>query len=427
MHTDLPAMKDSAERINLHRLFVLRNIAILGQILAVFIAFKYLDMRIPVITLGFVILILGVFNLFTRLRLKWGGAISPMEFLLQLTVDVLVLTALLYQTGGASNPFVLMFLLPIIIATVVLPGRHIWLLTLITAACYSLLMWKYIPLPHAHSGQNGFSLHIFGMWASFVISAAITAYLVVGMRRTLHSKEQALATAREKHLRDRQLVALGTLAASTAHELGTPLGTMSLLSEELETELQGVAPVCIQRVTILKNQIDRCKQALATLSASAGSVQLTGGEVLPVREYLQSILDEWRQIRPDIDTDTQWRGIDSAACILSDRTLSQALFNILNNAADASPQDIEWLASWDEASLTMQINDRGEGLSQEASVRLGQQPYSSKSEGLGLGLFLSHSIIGRFGGEVKLFNRQGGGVTTRIVLPLTAAAMVTGQ
>jgi two-component system sensor histidine kinase RegB len=414
-----------AERSNLQRLFVLRNIAIMGQIVAVYVAHVHLGMRIPVVSLGMIIGLLFVFNVFTRMRLKWGGAISAIEFLLQLTVDVLALTALLYQTGGASNPFVLMFLMPIILATVVLPGRFIWVLTMITAAAYSFLMWKYIPLPHAHGDHDGFSLHVFGMWLAFVISAAVTAYFVVGMRRTLRDKDQALTAAREKQLRDEQLVVLGTLAASTAHELGTPLGTMSLISEELEHDMQDAAGR--QQLALLRQQIERCKQALSSLSASAGSVKLSGGEVLPVSHYLQSVLDEWQRVRPYSKLTTDWHGIHSNACVLSDRTLNQALINILDNAADASTDNIEWISHWDAHELVMDIKDRGQGLSEEASAIIGKQPYTAKSDGLGLGLFLSHSIISRFGGQVKLYNRKGGGVTTHITLPLTSADMLAGS
>lgn len=413
-----PTTTHSAEYTNLHRLLALRNIAIVGQILAVYIAAGHMGMRLPVISIGMVIAILAAFNLFSRMRLKWGGSVSPFEFLFQLIVDVLVLSALLYQTGGASNPFVLLFLMPIIIATVVLPARHIWVLTFVTAICYSLLIWKYIPLPHAHGSESGFQQHVFGMWVSFVVSAAATAYFVVGMRRTLRDKELALASAREKQMRDESLIALGTLAASTVHEISTPLGTMALISEDLEHELGSAAPACLEQVNILKKQINRCKQALATLSASAGGVYLTGGNIIPVTDYLQAVLNEWQQYRSDVAIKVQWRQTDSAACILSDRTLTQALTNILDNAADASPNNVEWLADWNEHTLKMDINDRGEGLSHEASEKVGQQPFSEKGEGLGLGLFLSHSVISRFGGEVNLYNRKDRGVTTHISLPL---------
>ena len=398
---------------------MLRTIAVIGWALTIYIVIVFLGMPIPVSSMSLVIIALALFNVFTWLRLKWGGPVGQLEFLLQLMVDVLALSILLYLSGGATNPFVLLFLLPIIIATAVLPATYIWLLTVFTGICYSLLMWKYVPLPHMHGEEHSFTQHVFGMWLAFVVSAAVISYFVVGMRRNLRSKDKALSAAREQHLRDEQLVVLGTLAASTAHELGTPLGTMALLGEELKETIDD--PQAQQLLQTMKEQITRCKNALATLSASAGGVPLTSGKILSINEFLDDVLEEWQQTRPSVQLQTSWQGPEAAPGILADRSLSQALCNILDNAADASPDDVEWKASWDMNNLNMEINDRGKGLSNEAEQLIGTRPYSEKSDGMGLGLFLAHSIITRFAGEVRLHNRDGGGVTTRIRLPLSKA------
>jgi len=409
----------TAEYINLRRLFMLRNVAIIGQLLAVYITQIYLDIPLPVLSIGLVIFTFALFNLFTLFRLRWGGTVSQLEFLLQLLADVFILTALLYLTGGATNPFVLLFLLPIIIATAVLSSGYTWVLTLITAACYSLLIWKYQPLPHAHDSGTGMSQHVFGMWLSFVISAAITAYLVSGMRRSLRDKDLELAAAREQQLRNEQLILLGTLSASTAHEMGTPLGTMSLLCEELTDELGNEHQHIVKT---LDTQIARCKTALATLSASTGSAPLSNGQLMPIDMFLTELLTEWKCMHPDSNITTHWDGLSPTPSILADRTLQQALINVLDNANEASPNKVEWFANWDASTLEINIKDRGEGLSSEAEQAIGQHPFSAKKEGLGLGLFLTHSIINRFGGEVKLFNRTQGGVSTFISLPIISSS-----
>jgi len=411
------SITQTAEYLNLCRLFMLRNVAIIGQLLAVYITQIYLNIALPVLSIGLVIFIFALFNLFTLFRIRWGGEVSQLEFLFQLLVDVFILTALLYLTGGASNPFVLLFLLPIIIATAVLSARYTWVITIVTAACYSILIWKFQPLPHAHDSGTGFSQHVFGMWISFVISAAITAYLVGGMRRSLRDKDVELAAAREQRLRDEQLVLLGTLSASTAHEMGTPLGTMSLLCDELSYELDGEQQHIIKT---LNTQITRCKEALATLSASTGTAPLSGGKLLSIDVFLDELLTEWKLLHPNADIQTSWDGLSPTPSILADRTLQQALMNVLDNANEASPNQVEWFANWGSSTLTINIKDRGEGLSVEAEKAIGNQLFSAKKEGLGLGLFLAHSIIGRFGGNVKLFNRQHGGVSTVISLPVTA-------
>jgi two-component system sensor histidine kinase RegB len=432
-HTAAILATDTVERINLKRLFMLRNIAILGQLVAVYTSIYVLQLVLPFTLLGMVITAHGMFNLFTLFRLHWGGRISQIEFLLQLLVDVVVLTTLLYLTGGATNPFVMLFLMPLIIATAVLPTRHVWLLAGVTALCYSLLMWKYIPLSDhgahgaRHSTVHGasFDLHVFGMWVAFVVSAVVVSYFVVSMRRTLHNHELALARAREQRLRDEQLVVLGTLAASTAHEMGTPLGTMALLCDELEATITEDPDHAREQLALLGEQVTRCKTALGNLSASAGGIQLHGGRLQEVDSYLQQLIDDWQNGHRVTVVKQNWQGLQPAPQILADQTLNQALMNILDNAAEASQQEIEWDASWNASELHMEIRDRGPGLTEEAKQLIGRAPYSAKQEGMGLGLFLAHAVIARFHGTVKLFNRKGGGVRTVITLPLNPLAGVT--
>ncbi len=410
-----PSVTQTAEYLNLRRLFMLRNVAILGQLVAVYVTQIQLAIALPVLSIGLVIFTFALFNLFTLLRLRWGGEVTQLEFLFQLLADVFILTALLYLTGGATNPFVLLFLLPIIIATAVLSVRYTWILTIITAACYSLLIWKYQPLPHSHNSESGISQHVFGMWLSFVISAAITSYLVGSMRHSLRDKDIELAATREQQLRDEQLVLLGTLSASTAHEMGTPLGTMSLLCDELSYQLNSEHQDTLKT---LNTQITRCKEALSTLSAATGGAPLSGGRLLPVEIFLSDLLSQWKTTHPDSVIDTRWDGLSPVPLILADRTLQQALINVLDNANEASPDKVKWLASWNSNTLTISIKDRGEGLSMEAEKVIGNQPFTAKDDGLGLGLFLTHAIIKRFGGSVRLINRKHGGVSTTIHLPV---------
>ena len=102
-----------------------------------------------------------------------------------------------------------------------------------------------------------------------------------------------------------------------------------------------------------------------------------------------------------------------------DQTLEQALLNILNNAADASPDNVEVDAEWTEQALTLVVSDRGHGLSPEIEKNAGENILSTKQDGMGLGLFLTYTTLERLGGEVRIFNRDSGGVKCQINLPLT--------
>jgi len=422
MPEELAREESVRETVDLRRLFVLRNVAIGGQIATVVTAVGILNMPLPLAPIAGIIAALAVFNAITWFRLRRRWQVTQFGFAGHLLVDVLALTGLLYFSGGATNPFVTLFLLPLTISATVLAGRYTWALSAFTVGCYTLLMRGYVPLPHRDAEMNSFSMHVLGMWLGFVLSAGVIAYFVVGMGNTLRRRERALTAAREQALRDAQLVELGTLAASTAHELGTPLGTMALIAAELDEECDQTDTPTRERLQSLHDQIGRCKSALATLAASAGGVRLSGGGPMTVDRYLAALYSEWHQGRPGLAVKVDWQGDDPAPSILADRTLNQALTNILDNAADASPLAIEWRARWNQAEFVIDIRDDGPGMTAEVKRMAGLLPFTGKPEGLGLGLFLAHAIIGRFGGTVTLFDCKGGGCCTRVLLPCTQLA-----
>jgi two-component system sensor histidine kinase RegB len=412
----------TAEAANLRRLFLLRNILIGGQVIAVIVAVVHLKMPLPLLPITAIIAALTLFNIFTRFRAEKHRLIAAPEFFVQLLADVAAITGLLYFTGGAANPFVMVYLVPIMIAATVLPGHYTWALAVIAIILYTLLTLFHIPMQHAHSHITDFGLHVIGMWMGFLLSALLVVFFVVDMGKALRRQQRALADAREQSLRDAQLVVLGTVAASTAHELGTPLGTMALLAEELEEEGCDQTPSAREKLATLRGQIDRCKDALGTLSVSTGGVRLSGGKAIEIDRYLAQLVAGWRELHPDVRLDTRWDGTRPAPQLLADRTLTQALTNILDNAAEVSPESVECDAHWDEDHLDLEIRDQGPGLAAEFKDRAGKVPFSNKQEGLGLGLFLAHAIIERFGGTVTLFNRKSGGLRTHIALPLGGLA-----
>jgi len=309
------------------------------------------------------------------------------------------------------------------IAATILPRAYTWTMAGVTVACYSALFFFNRPLPHDgmhHDG--GFQMHVLGMWVGFVVSAGFVAFIIVGMAHSLRERDRKLADARERALQDERLVALGTLAAGAAHELGTPLGTMAILTAELEQEYSDPTHGDLHnKLGILHRQIDRCKEALSVISASAGAGRAEAGHRMQVRSYLDEVTREWQEQRVDAILKT---AIDSSAPpgeIIAERTLTQALVNVLNNAADASPANVTLDANWTAATLRLDISDRGPGLDADMFNRLGKTPVSTKPEGMGVGLYLAQATIDRLGGRLSVSNRPDGGTTVEITLPLLPA------
>jgi two-component system sensor histidine kinase RegB len=423
------APDETARRI-LRRLFLLRNITILGAGLGIFIAHSIYSLTLPLPPLLLTLGLLALLNLLTWLRLHTRFSVGNSELFIQLLLDVAGITSLFFFTGGATNPFVWFYLLPLIIAATILPRGYTWFMAGLSVACYSALFFYNVPLPHSgmhhdagmhHDG--GFQMHVFGMWLGFVFSAGFVAFIIVGRAHSLRERDRKLAEAREQALQNERLVALGTLAAGAAHELGTPLGTMAILAAELEQEYTDPGHDDLHRkLGILRKQIDRCKEALSVISASAGAGRAESGHRMSVRNYLDAVLAEWRQQYPHASLTAQISDQAPEAMIVAERTLSQALLNVLNNAADASPDEVALEADWSDAELTLTIADRGPGLREEIHEQLGKQPVTTKPEGLGVGLYLAHATIRRHGGDLGVSNREHGGTTVRITIPLLGTA-----
>jgi two-component system sensor histidine kinase RegB len=430
MQPDLDRSPDETARRFLWRLFLLRIITILGAGLGIAISRSVYSLALPLPPLLLTLGLLALLNLLTWMRLQTPFNVGNSEIFVQLLLDIAGITSLFFFTGGATNPFIWFYLLPLIIAATILPRGYTWFMAGLSVACYSVLFFYNVPLPHGgmHHGiglnhDGGFQMHVFGMWLGFVFSAGFVAVIIVGLAHSLRERDRKLAEAREQALQNERLVALGTLAAGAAHELGTPLGTMAILAAELEQEYTGRGHEDLHRkLGILRRQIDRCKEALSVISASAGAGRAESGHRMAVGKYLDAVLAEWHEQYPRARLATQINGQVPEATIIAERTLTQTLLNVLNNAADASPDAVTLEADWTGTELTLTIADRGPGLREDIHEQLGKQPVTTKPEGLGVGLYLAHATIRRLGGDLGVSNRKQGGTTVRIIMPLLVTA-----
>ncbi len=403
----------------LHYLLGLRMVAIGG--LTVVVACTDLALRQPVpwLAIGVIVTLVGAQTGYARRRARTGAEVGEATLVAQLLFDIAAITVLVYFTGGAANPFVSLLLLPVAVAAAALAKRSTWLVAAVAVGCYTALM--LVPGAGGAHG-HGFTLHLWGMWLGFVLSAALVAYFVARIGEALRSRERALARARTQAMEAERLLALGTLAAGTAHELGTPLATMAVLTHELreqtdDEQLRG-------RLDILRAQIDRCKQTLARMAAHAGQARAEAGRRLPLPGYLHEVLGEWQRLRPEVRLLADLHGTDPAPAVLADRTVTQALLNVLNNAADASDRPIEISARWDREALRIAVRDHGPGLPAEIRAHVGEAFVTSKApgQGMGLGLYLARTTLARLGGSIELRDAPGSGLLADIRLPLGALA-----
>ncbi len=450
---------------HLPRLVNLRWLEVVSQLLVLAIARFGLGMELPVAAMATVTLSLACANILTWLRLATPWPVTDLELFGQLCADVLALATLLYLAGGSANPFVSLLLLPLTIAATTLPPRLAWAMAGLTVLTYSLLLFFSQPLPEpriqlplvqqliggesglpldachseppapalpsiapgheAHGGNTppgnatGFALHLLGMWLNFLISGLVVAFFLTRMAATLRQRERELAAAREKALRHEQILALGTLAAGAAHQLGTPLSTLAVVLREMELEHGTSDPQLAEDLALARQQVGHCKGILSRILADAGHHRSEGGEAVALDAFLLAMVEDWRLLRPGVKLKLDLDGPHPAPALMTDRTLEHALINLLDNAADAAPEEeVELRVRWQPESCVLEILDRGPGFA--SAPQPGRPFLSTKADkgGLGIGLFLSNATLERFGGQVELFNREGGGACTRVTLPL---------
>ena len=407
---------DSASRHNLFRLGLIRTVVITGQGLALAYFSLINPIGLPTSTIALVLAIYASITIATANRGRVNIPITNREFFVHLLVDIFFFSTLLYLSGGASNPFISYYLISISIAAIVLPPLYTGVIALTTFLCYSLLLSFHIPVSAIAPHDMGHSmavnnLHIWGMWANFVISAAIITYFVSRMASELKLQQQKIAEHREQQLQDEQLLAIGTVAAGTAHELGTPLNTMKLLVDEMLIQ-QKKNP----DLDLLSQQIDQCRTTLKQLQTTANesSAEVYSPQLLHI--YFGQLFERWQLMRPELKTTISYADCPARAPELKFHpTIAQSILNLLNNAADASPESVDVSISWTDTEIEIQIKDCGEGFDTANII----EPFSSsKPTGLGLGLFLSQSTVTRFGGSVNLQNLVDGGTLTTINLPI---------
>ncbi|MBZ0330326.1 sensor histidine kinase [Halomonas sp. ANAO-440] len=417
MPSALPLPLSTPSR-NLVRLTIVRGITWTGFLAAVIIGVELLHFELKVVAVIGVIVAMGLINLFTWWRLGRQWVVSHSEYVLHLLADVLGLTLLFYLTGGSTNPFINYYLIPVTIAAATLPWRYAWLIASAAMASYTMLMFDYYPVPQLthHYDDEAIDLHVLGMWLNFALSAGLVTFFIYKMAHALRSREQALSRTREAALRNEQVVAVATQAAGTAHELGTPLSTMAVLLSEMREEVRGDRGL-EKDVDLLRQQVDVCKERLRHLVQSADRGRMAKPQVCDAREWLASVVQRWLVLRPDVSHRLDIGSHSNTPWLKVDATLEQAITNLLNNAADANPDNISIRLDWSAKEVVIDIRDHGPGVALEIADQLGETFVSTKSKGLGIGLFLTHATINRFGGGVSLYNHPDGGTLTEVTLP----------
>lgn len=402
----------------LGRLVWMRSIALGFEAAGVAIVALWLQVHLPVGPVLGVMGLLAAFNAWTWWRMQKPQPVGDAGLFLQLLVDVIALSALLYLTGGATNPFVSLYLPALAVAAAVLPWRYALVLALVSLGAYSAMMSHYVPL-HVIDHEMAMNYHLMGMWINFTLSAGLITWFVGRRSRLLREKDALLALAREQHLKSEQMIALGTQAASTAHEMGTPLSTIALIAGDLKQDCArdpALARYAADIATI-ESQIALCKASLDRMGMAASS----DTPVVAV-EWLAGFMESWRVRCPG--TRVKLAIETSDVRIRNAHDLGQILLILLDNAAKASSMANSRVCvdlSIQEHSATILVEDQGPGIAPKLLKRLGSEQVASTSGGQGIGLILAFATARQIGAHIVLSSKEGAGTTATVTMPLYEA------
>ena len=387
-------------RVNLGHLFWLRSLAIIGQLVTIAVVQIFIGVHLPVPAMLLVIGLEMIFNGLTWIRVAKQRPESNLELFGQLWVDLGALSALLFLSGGTTNPFVSLYLPSLAIAAAVLPWQLMLWLAAFAGACYAVLGFDSVPL-NLDNPANLFDYYRAGMWVNFTVSVGLIAWFVARMSHGLRLRDAALGDAQQRLLRDERAVALGVQAATVAHEIGTPLSTIAMISEELRDAArtdQGLTPYKAD-LELLEQQMTLCTSALARLRSRASTTVTRQ----PVGEWLGSFAQQWRLRHPHVKFEQL--GTAPAEFNLDDTVaVSQILTILLDNAARASRDHVTLAArlSAQGDRIEFEVCDAGPGIPASLRGSLGAMPVDSTQGGHGVGLYLAFSAAARLRGSIEL-------------------------
>ncbi len=402
----------------LRTLTTLRWLAVIGQSATIGVVVGLLGVALNAAAMWTGVALLAAFNMLAVWRVRHVDEPSQAEVLIHIGVDVAVLAWLIAWSGGVTNPFTSLFLLPIAFASLALPARWIYAVAAMCCAGYALSVVFGQPLPHIHGMADGFDLHLWGMAANFLVSALVLLIFFSRMSELLRRHERELSLLRERFTRNEGIVALATHAASVAHELNTPLATMTLMLDDLIEDDTG-SDLRDDHET-LRALIDVCRDRVHELAAPA---EAGAGESESVRVDIETIIERWQLVRPTIHLVRSGR-VDSPTRVVA--AVGHLLQALLNNAADAGEavgvSQVDLRLEVRDDSLLGEIRDYGAGFGVAEPFLPSRMFASSKPDGLGVGLALSHATVERLNGELSVQKTDGAGVRVCFQLPLANRA-----
>jgi two-component system sensor histidine kinase RegB len=413
---------------HMRQLVQLRWLAVLGQLLTIVVTRYGFGVELPMQVLLSVLAGLAAFNALNELALRFKHRVRTAELFIGLLVDMAILTIQLYLSGGATNPFVFLYLLQVGLAAVLLAPSYAWALLGVATLCFLWLAEKALPLELALDYDLGMrSYYVEGILICLLLNASLLVIFINRINSTHRAHDARLAELRQHAAEEGHILRMGLLASGAAHELGTPLSTIAvILGDWQRMPFLKSDPDLGEEVTEMQTQIQRCKTIVSGILMSAGETRGESSGETTVCNFFDGLIYDWKRTRKVGEFSFQ-NLVGEDINIASDTVLKQTICNLMDNALEASPEWVGLEVLRENDRLLIRIVDRGPGFSSEILDRLGQPYQSTKGRsGSGLGLFFVFNVARILGGEVEARNRQKGGAEINLCLPLNALRLNRG-
>ncbi|MFZ6777452.1 ATP-binding protein [Undibacterium sp. Ji83W] len=416
------AYENSAGHKNMLQLIQLRWLAVFGQLSTILIVMFGFGIQLPLVKMLVVLICLIGFNIASHLRWHERVYVTNGELVFALLIDVFSLTAQLYFGGGTSNPFAFLYLLQVILSAVLLEAWSTWIIVVITSACLAGLSLFSEPLPLPPNETGGLSrLYVAGFIICFMLNAALLVFFITRIGRNLHARDVQLADLYQRAVEEDHIVRMGLLASGAAHELGTPLATLSVILGDWRRMPEFKKnPELLEEISEMETQLQRCKSIVSGILLSAGEARGESAVKTTINTFLNDLTKEFISTRSiaSFGFDNQ---IKEDIPIVFDTALKQMVCNVLDNALEASPDWLSMETRREGNALIFTVVDRGPGFDPAILSRIGEPYQSTKGRpGSGLGLFFVVNVARKLGGHFTASNREDGGAIVQLSLPLSA-------
>lgn len=396
--------------VRLRTLLLIRWIAAAGQLVTVLAVQVGLGYPLPLGPCLVAITVLAVSNLLLAFREPSRARLAGHEATLLLAFDLAQLAGLLYLTGGLANPFAILILAPVLVSATILSRAATIILTGLAITAITVLAFDSHPLPWAPDVLALPLTYVLGIWTALAVASVFISTYVWSVAEEARRMSGALAELQAALARSQRLSALDGLAAAAAHELGSPLATISVVAKELSREVPKDSPIA-EDVALLQSQAERCRDILADIAAQPEDRGGEPFERLPLPAFVAAAVEDVATLSASVEVVAEGSGPEPL--IRRRPELQRGLANLIQNAEQFARARVEIHLYWDDAVVRITIHDDGPGFAPAVLSAIGEPYISTRSatgEHMGLGIFIAQTVLERSGASLRFANRGGGEV-----------------